>query len=445
MNTYDPLYHANCKGQPLPSTYWATQVKQSVVIRNPEESTKYDTIVIGGGFTGLLTAYYLATLYDQRVCVLEANQVGFGASARNAGFALPTTGRLSPLSMVKQWGEDIASQVYQEYQSGVSRIKELIRTHNIDCDQQEYGYLKIAHSKQAMMSLFDSFQYAKKVFSDEHLSFIDVEELRANYINMPNTYGAIRNQHGFGLNPLKLLYTYKRMAQQAGVDIFEQSLAERIGKVGTDHIVDVNSIQLKAKNLLITANAYNNRDFHSTISKKYLPILSSILVTRPLSKDELASTGLRTNQVMMDTRTLKYYYRLLPDNRLLFGGRGAVYGKDQDKIKYQRHLTHAMHSGFPALKSLTADHYWHGYIAATLDDHPHIYFKDNIGYAIGYCGAGVAFSAQASLRLAQMASSNKTPSLPIYRKPAPSMPFARFSRLGQLAYYHYAQLKDSLF
>ncbi|AOT11035.1 NAD(P)/FAD-dependent oxidoreductase [Pseudoalteromonas luteoviolacea] len=444
MNTYDPLYYANCQGQPLPSTYWATQLTQNETIRKPEASKQYDSIVIGGGFTGLLTAYYLATLYSQRVCVVEANQVGFGASARNAGFALPTSGRLSPLNMVKQWGENIALQVYQEYQSGVSGIKELIRTHNIDCDQQESGYLKIAHSHKAMTSLYDSFLFAKKIFSDEHLSFIDVEELRANYINMPNIYGAIRNQHGFGLNPLKLLFAYKRMAEQAGVDVFEQSLAERVSKIGDNHIVDVNNIQLRSKNLLITANAYNNKYFHPTLDKKYLPILSSILVTRPLSNDELLASGLHTNQVMMDTRTLKYYYRLLPDNRLLFGGRGAVYGKDQDKVKYQSHLTRAMHNGFPALKSLNADYYWHGYIAAALDDHPHICFEDNVGYAIGYCGAGVAFSSQAALRLAQMTVSDDTPALPIFRKPAPAMPFARFSRLGQHAYYHYAQLKDRL-
>lgn len=104
-----------------------------------------------------------------------------------------------------------------------------------------------------------------------------------------------------------------------------------------------------------------------------------------------------------------------------------------------------MHAGFPSLSALRAQYYWHGYIAATLDDHPHIHFNDNVGYAIGYCGAGVAFSAQAAFRLSQMTVTKSTPTLPIYRKAAPSVPFARLSRIGQLGYYNYAQFKDRLF
>ncbi|ESP94152.1 NAD(P)/FAD-dependent oxidoreductase [Pseudoalteromonas luteoviolacea] len=445
MNTYDPLYNNHCQGQPCPDTYWASLGVLDNTIRQPRQSDCYDVIIVGGGFTGLLSAYFLSKLYDQKVCVLEANQVGFGASARNAGFALPTTGRLGALDMCKNWGEDIARQVYQEYQSGVLRLDELIHEHKIDCDKQEHGYLKIAHSEKAMASLQAGLEFAKRTFSDTKLSFISQHELKSKYIDMPNVYGAVRNQHGFGLNPLKLLQAYKEIAISAGADIFENSLAERVFKDRETHVVSVHGQQLRANKLLITGNAYNSQNFHSTINKKYIPILSSILVTRPLTADELAATGLKTHQVMMDTRTLKYYYRLLPDNRLLFGGRGAVYGKDQNKKKYQVHLTSAMHAGFPSLSALRAQYYWHGYIAATLDDHPHIHFNDNVGYAIGYCGAGVAFSAQAAFRLSQMTVTKSTPTLPIYRKAAPSVPFARLSRIGQLGYYNYAQFKDRLF
>ncbi|MDK1288336.1 NAD(P)/FAD-dependent oxidoreductase [Pseudoalteromonas umbrosa] len=445
MSTYDPLYQANCKGQPLPSSYWASQFSLETDIKQPTKADMYDVIIIGGGFTGLLTAFYLATMHNQKVCVLEANQVGFGASARNAGFALPTTGRLTPLSMVKKWGLNIASQVYNEYQNGVTRLERLIQEHSIDCDKQSHGYLKIAHSKPAMDALYQGYEFAKKAFFDEKLSVITPNELKEHYLNMPNTHGAVRNQHGFGLNPLKLLSAYKTVALKAGVDIFEHSLAEHMPKMGNTHTVKVNDVLLRANKLLITANAYGSKRFHPAINHKYIPILSSILVTRPLTCNELAETGLKTHQVMMDTRTLKYYYRLLPDNRLLFGGRGAVYGKDQNKQTYQTHLKGAMQNGFPALNSIETDYYWHGYIAATLDDHPHIYFQDGVGYAIGYCGAGVAFSTQAAYRLSQMTMSLDTPSLPIYQSAAPKVPFARLSRLGQLSFYHYAQLKDRLF
>ncbi|MCF2857624.1 FAD-binding oxidoreductase [Pseudoalteromonas sp. SMS1] len=445
MSTYDPLYQAHCQGEAFASSYWASTCQLEKPMAPPQRDHTYDVIVIGGGFTGLLSAFYLATEFNQKVCILEANQVGFGASARNAGFALPSSGRLSALQMGKKWGVEIAQQIYHEYQTAVSRVAELIDQHDIECDKQEQGYIKIAHSHNAAKGLLSGLEYSQNVLNDNHLSFIHNDELQANYINTPNSFGAVRTTHGFGLNPLKLVRSYKSLVQQVGVDLYEQSLAQQLVKKGQAYRVKVNDIHITAKKVIIAGNAYNNRQIHHHLNNRYLPILSSILVTRPLSTDELIATGLKTHQVMMDTRTLKYYYRLLPDNRLLFGGRGAVFGKDQAKLKYRHHLEAALKHSFPALQNCHSEYHWHGYIAAALDDHPHIYCEDNLAYAIGYCGSGVAFSAQAAYRLAQMVSGQPVPKLPIYQTPAPKFPFATLSRLGQYGFYNLAILKDRLY
>ncbi|KZN29722.1 NAD(P)/FAD-dependent oxidoreductase [Pseudoalteromonas luteoviolacea] len=445
MSTYDPLYQAHCQGEAFASSYWTSTTSLGQPATPPQNDQEYDVIVIGGGFTGLLSAFYLATEFNQKVCVVEANQVGFGASARNAGFALPSSGRLGVLQMSKTWGEETAQRVYQEYQSAVTRVSDLIERHQIKCDKQASGYLKIAHSQSASDTLKSGLAYSQNVLKDNSLSFINNDELQANYIRTPNSFGAVRTSHGFGVNPLKLLLSYKFLIQKAGVHLYEKSLAQQLTKKGQIYSIKVNEARLTAKKVIIAGNAYNSKHTYSTLDSRYLPILSSILVTRPLTRSELETTGLKTHQVMMDTRTLKYYYRLLPDNRLLFGGRGAIFGKDQDKIKYRRHLETALKHSFPSLKSCVCEYNWHGYIAAALDDHPHIYCEDNIAYAIGYCGSGVAFSAQAAYRLAQMVSGLSVPNLPIYQTPAPRFPFATLSRLGQYGFYNLAILKDRLY
>ena len=89
-------------------------------------------------------------------------------------------------------------------------------------------------------------------------------------------------------------------------------------------------------------------------------------------------------------------------------------------------------------------YFWSGYIAAALDDIPHVYTENNTGYVLGYCGSGVAFSAQASLRLAQQLMGMPVPNLPIYTKPLPKFPLPQLRRFGQLAYYQYAQIMDRI-
>src|SRR5690606_24038098 len=103
-----------------------------------------------------------------------------------------------------------------------------------------------------------------------------------------------------------------------------------------------------AKKVIVATNGYTPNHLHPAIHGRSLPVLSSVLVSRPLTADERTAIGVAPHELVMDTRTLKYYFRLLPDGRLLFGGRGAIRGKDAHKERYQRHLLRAMADTFPA-------------------------------------------------------------------------------------------------
>ncbi|WP_462153094.1 NAD(P)/FAD-dependent oxidoreductase [Pseudoalteromonas xiamenensis] len=441
---YDPIFAKHCQGQEFAPSYWASTIPLPTDTIALSTSQSFDVAIIGGGFSGLLTAYYLATEHHLECAVFEANQVGFGASARNAGFVLKGSGRLSYAQMAQKWNIETAKAIYHEFSEAVCRVESLIKTHQIDCEPQPKGYIKIAHNPQAFENLKAQADFLKLHLGSD-AEFLSIEELKANYMDNQQAFGALRLPDGFGVNPLKLLLGYRSLAQSVGVKIFEHTLVTDVHDASTGVTFRANDQTVTAKKLVITGNAYNSKNTHSIINNRYLPILSSVMVTKPLTQAELECCGLKTNQVTMDTRTLKYYYRLLPDNRLLFGGRGAIFAKDRDKPFYLNNLKRGLRECFPSLGDKDHEYYWHGYIAAAMDDMPHVNVVGNVGYILGYCGAGVSFSAQAAYRLAQQLAGVDVPNVPLYNTGLPYLPFPALRRFGQWGYYQFAQIKDQYF
>ena len=438
---YDPLINSSPAHQPLAASYWLhnTQLKKTKSSLVNSQTT--DVAIIGGGYTGLLTAYYLATEFNIDCHVLEANQIGFGASARNAGFVLKGSGRMSYAQMAKKWDMEIAKGIFNEFTQAVSRVDELIESKGIDCDRQENGYLKIAHNRQTMQLMQNAADFIEKNFG-QSAQFIQPEEFKQCYMNHQQAFGALRLDDGFGVHPVKLLLGYKQLVQKIGVTISEKSCVLDWIEENGFHRLMTSQGELKAKRVICAGNGYTPKKFNQRVDNKYLPILSNVIVTEPISPELLQHAGIHTHQVAMDTRILKYYYRLLPDNRILFGGRGAVWGEDANDPKYGYRLKQALNQCFPVLSTCKVDFNWTGWIAAAFDDMPHVFEQGGVGYSLGYCGAGVSFSAQAAYRLAQSIAGEKIPNLPLYRLPLPKIPLAQLRRWGQWSYYYYGFIKD---
>ena len=141
--------------------------------------------------------------------------------------------------------------------------------------------------------------------------------------------------------------------------------------------------------------------------------------------------GLTVNDLVMDTRLLKYYYRLLPDGRILFGGRGAVSGADADSAKQRLRLERALVQTFPQLEGLYADYFWSGWISVALDSMPRVFSPSpGVFTSAGYCGAGVAFASLAGKRLAQLAAGGKLTSLAVLSDTLTEVPHATIQTYG---------------
>ena len=453
---YDPLIDESITANaPYPNSYWADVAGKAPADDGQlNKDIEVDVAIIGAGYTGLSTALHLAREHGIKATVLEANRTAWGASGRNGGFILKSSGRKPYSTMQAQWGEEVMRGIYQEMCAGVDTVKSLI-DEGIDCDPQEAGYIRVAHKPSMLKNLIDTAALQKKMFGYD-VQILTREQLHQEYMADQNAYGAIRYQDGFGINPLKLAWGYQELARKAGVTIhcdspvqnIQQTTSQKQGQqCQTKHILHTPSGLVKAKKIVIASNGYTAKNFHPLIKSKSLPVLSQIIVTQPLTAEQLAACNFLTSNVIMDTRALKYYYRKLPDNRILFGGRGAITGNNAADPYYANRLLSVLKTSFPALSKIHYDHAWSGWLCMSLDDMPHIYQNEqrNIFYAMGYCGSGVSFSVQAGKRLAQKVAGISVPNLPIYQTPLKTFPFAPLRRVGQWGYFQYGKIKDQWF
>ena len=444
---YDPLHHKSPgQGAPYPASYWANISGQAPSDDGELiDEHQVDVAIIGAGYTGLSCALHLAKEHGINATVIEANQTAWGCSGRNAGFILKSSGRKSFAQMASQWGEEVMRGIYDEMAAGVDTINGLI-AEGIDCQQQAPGYLKVAHKPSKFKELTEIARIQQQQFGYQ-VEILSQAEVRDQYMDDQNAYGAIRYQDGFGLNPLKLAWGYHELARKYGAKIHTSSPVINWSEENGEQLLITPKGRIRAKKVVLATNGYTPKGFHSLVNNRFLPVLSQIIVTEPLTEKQITDCNILTNNVVMDTRALKYYYRKLPDNRILFGGRGAITGKAADDPYYAHRLMKVLKTSFPALVDIKHQYAWSGWICMALDDLPHIHHNEaqSVFYSMGYCGAGVSFSAQAGKRLAQKVAEQSVPNLPLFNKHLPKFPFAPLRRVGQWGYFQYGKIKDSYF
>jgi len=447
--TYDPLVSRGPgENQQYAPTYWAATAGPAPDDDGPVGGDMdADVVIVGSGFTGLATALFLAREHGIRATVLEANRVAWGCTSRNGGQGQNASGRLYRSQWIARWGLQTARALDAEIRSGFETFREL--TERIPCDPQPGGHLYIAHRAKKM----DFLRHEAKVMREQFgydTRMLTAEEVRTQYCDDRDAAGALHEPDGISVHPLKLAYGYLKEARALGVKVHPASPV--IGwetRNGVHHLKTPGGT-VRARAVGIATGAYTAPGLHPTLRDRVFPVLSNSIVTRPLTDAELQATNFRTHEAITDTRTLRFYYRLLPDKRVQIGSRSSITGADAEHPKHYALLVDGLARKFPALKGIPIDYSWWGWVDVSHDMMPRITQPDpaqQVFYALGYGGNGVSFSAHAGRRMAQRIAGQAEPAvmkLPIYDSPLPGHTFAPFRRLGQSMLYRWYWLRDEI-
>jgi taurine dehydrogenase large subunit len=442
---YDPLKASDPgRGLDHPPSYWAATAGPAPDDDGPLDGDRdADIAIIGGGYTGLSCAYHLADRFGAQPVVLEANRAGWGCSGRNGSFARPALGRLKYADWVRNWGEDAARALFAEAMAGLDTVRALIRDGGIDCDAQPDGALKLAHRRNRVAELETDHRILGGLFGYRS-ELLDRAAIEARHFKGEEAYGALRMPDSFALHPLKLAYGLTRLARGAGAVVHRASPVTAWSKDGDRHLLQTPSGRLRARDVVVAANGYLPEHLHRSLRGRLLPVLSNIIVTRPMTPVEKSACNLVTTDVMYDTRRLLNYFRRLPDDRMMLGNRGPIAEAPAAMAAHRDILLANLKRKFPPLKDITVDYFWGGWVAVTRDSMPHVHHAEDdpsVHYALGYCGSGVSAAVHAGRRLAERLGAGAEVLL-VLDRPVPRIPLAAFRRLGQRAAFLWYRFQD---
>lgn len=447
---FDPLVSRTGRGQAYAPTYWVGTAGTPPEDDGPVTADMdADVVIIGSGFTGLSTALHLAQEHGIKAIVLEANRAVWGCTSRNGGQGQNASGRLYRSQWIQRWGVDVAKRLDAEIRGGFEYWKSIVAT--MDCDAQPGGHLYTAHRAKKIPFLENEARVMKEVFGYD-TRMLSREELHDRYVCDQEAVGALLEPDGVGIHPLKLAFGYIRKARALGVRIHPASPVLGWETVGGVHHLRTPGGVVRARRVAVATGGYTPQGLHKSLTNKIMPILSNSMVTRPLTSQEREAAGIKTTTFITDTRTLRFYYRLMPDGAMQIGSRAALTGADATNPAHVQLLKDGLARKFPSLKGVPIAYSWWGWVDVSHDMMPRITQPDpdqQIFYAFGYGGNGVSFSTHAGRRLAErVAGKDKKGdhwNLPIYNSPLPGHLFAPFRRLGQAMLYKYYYLRDERF
>ena len=456
---YDPLVDRNPgTGRAYAPTYWVASAGEAPPDDGPVMGDiDVDVVVIGSGSTGMSTALYLAQDHGISAVVLEANQTAFGCSSRSGGQGQNASGRLTRSQWIDRWGMDTAKKLDLEIRTGFDNFKQLTR--EIDCDAHDGGHLYIAHRPEKVAYLEEQTRVRRDIFGYA-AKMLSAEELRRDFCDERDAAAAMWEPNGVGIHPLKFTYGLMRKARGLGVKVHTASPVQGWETINGIHHLRTPGGTVRAKRVAVCTGGYTGQPLHPMLKNKLLPILSNSVVTRPLTAAELAATNFQSKVFMTDTRTLRFYYRLLSDNRLQLGSRSAISGANAQASEHLKLLTDAIARKFPPLAGIAIDYSWWGWVDVSHDMMPRIAQPDpqqQVWHALGYGGNGVSFSTWAGKRLAQRLAGKDAEqdvfNLPIYNSPLEYPNFfnlfraealAPFRRMGQRFLYKWYWMQDEL-
>ena len=385
------------------TSYWLDTAEPAGDFRRNPLPPEVDVAVIGAGFTGLSAALELAK-QGASVAVLEQHTVGWGASGRNGGMA--TTGlAIGFTQAVERYGDRAAAAMFTEYTRAIDTIESLVKEHGIDCDFERTGKLTLAYRPAHYESMKKS-QAMLAELAHHPVQLVPKAEIR-DEIGSDYYHGATVDPAAAGLHVAKFAHGLAGAAVQHGAGIHENAAVTELRRIGgAVHDVHTTRGITRAKQVLVGTSGYTGSPF-PWLRRRVIPVGSFIIATEPLP-DHVVRTLLPNRRMASDSKNLIYYFRLTPDNRLLFGGRArfAMSNPDSD-LKSGRVLRKAMSTVFPSLATARIDYTWGGLVDLSMDQMVHAGEHDGVFYSLCYSGHGVQMATHMGTSMASYLGGNR--------------------------------------
>lgn len=364
------------------ASYYAQTYPAAIPLR-PTLQERLDTevLIIGAGFSGLHTALRLA-LAGKRVTLVEASRVAWAASGRNGGQALlGWSCDMPPLE--KALGQERARRLWDSMRWAASELRELPERHGFAVDYQR-GSLWAAVLPRRVAMLHEARHEAETKWGYDPLRVIERDEL-PEWIGSPRYQAALYDAEGAHLNPLKLAQGLASALEAAGGRIFEQSRVLSYRDTPAGFVARTEKGEIRSDVLVLACNAYIDQ-LDRPLSQRLLPVGSYQVATAPLDP-ALARSLLPRNSCVIDNQFVPDYFRLTPDQRLLFGG-GCTYlgGIPKDVAAATRPV---LERAFPQLQGVAIDYAWGGHIDCSLRRTPDIGRQGQRYWLQGFSGHGV--------------------------------------------------------
>ncbi len=371
--------------QSFTTSLWCASAKEPPrPVRRLEGDRSVDVAVIGGGNAGCSAALHLAE-GGATVALLEAREIGFGASGRNGGQVIPGL-KLEPDALEATFGPERGSRLADLASGAADRVFDLVERHGIACDPVRAGWIQGAHALPALPAV--QARAAQWQRRGVPLRMLDAGEIAG--LTGTNQYvGGWIDPRAGTIQPLAYVRGLARAAERAGASVYQETAVRRLARQGAEWRIETERGRLVARSVVLATDAYSD-GLWPGLSCTFLTVQSILVATEPLPANVL-ETILPTRACASETRKLAFYFRISPDNRFVLGGRGAVGPAERDS--YRRGLEARMHRFYPQLRDSRVAYSWSGQVGLTLDSMIHLHEPEpGLHIPLGYNGRGVAMS-----------------------------------------------------
>ena len=410
-------------------SFWLDTVGEPLTPRAPlARSTEVDVAILGAGYSGLWTAYYLLRANPKlRVAVVEKEIAGFGASGRNGGWCsskFPVT----PGMLSQRFGRNAARALMLAMRDTVDEVARVCQEEGIDAQFRKGGMLGLARGAHQLPMVRAALAGYEELGLGDHARLLSVEET-SERVRVTNVHGALFTPYNASVHPGKLVRGLARAVERRGGVIYEQTEVTAFEGGAAPRLITPGG-ELRAKLALVLAGeAYLTR--LRKLHRALLPMYSLIAITVPLTTAQWSQIGWQNGESISSNRYTVDYLTRTTDGRILFGSRGAPYlfgskiSDEQDRHAPTHELIQReVVEWFPMLTGIKFTHFWGGPVGMPRDWMPSVFFdrESNIATARGYTGQGVSTTNLAGRVLAELITGKQSElgKLPIAQRRSPN-------------------------